>query len=158
MFMHNGQIGGYRAIRRRIELFIPDARYHARVGTTDTEALFLTALAHGLADDPVDAMETTLGLVLREVDHASIGAALRLTAALTGGETIWAFRWASDSRPATLYYQHTNRGAIVVSEPIDDRREDWTPVPQGHVLVARLGERPVARALKPAIPAPSGVA
>ena len=47
MFMHNGQVGGCQAIRRRLEALIPDELYNARVGTTDTEALFLIALATG---------------------------------------------------------------------------------------------------------------
>ena len=43
--MHNGQIGGYARIRRRLEAMIPDALYEARQGSTDSEALFLLALA-----------------------------------------------------------------------------------------------------------------
>lgn len=158
MFMHNGQVGGWRAIRRRVETFIPDSLYAARVGTTDTESLFLTALAHGLEDNPVEAIETTIGLVMNEMDRAAIGAPLRLTAALTDGQTIWAFRWASDRSPATLYYQQSHAGTVVVSEPIDERREDWTPVPPGQVLIARHGEVPVLRALSPTVPAGSGLA
>ena len=38
MFMHNGQVGGYTRIRRRIEELIPDALYGARLGTSDTES------------------------------------------------------------------------------------------------------------------------
>lgn len=158
MFMHNGQIGGYRAIRRRIESFIPDPLYNARVGTTDTEALFLMALAHDLESDPVQAMEDTLTQVMVEMDRAAIGAPLRLTAALTDGETIWAYRWASDHTPASLYYQQSREGTIVVSEPIDDHREDWMPVPSGKVLVARHGEKPTLRELNPKVPAGGGVA
>ena len=41
MFMHNGQIGGYGAVRRALEQLIPDDLYTARAGTTDSEALFL---------------------------------------------------------------------------------------------------------------------
>ena len=158
MFMHNGQIGGYHAIRRRLENLIPDELYAARTGTTDTEVLFLTALAHGLAEEPVPAMEKTLGTILAEMDRASIGAPLRLTAALTDGQTIWAFRWASDRAPATLYYRQSETGTIIVSEPIDEQREDWTAVPANGVLIARHGEKPVIHQLMPVIPAGSGLA
>ena len=158
MFMHNGQIGGYRAIRRQIETYIPDHLYNARVGTTDTEALFLIAMAHDLESDPVHAIETTLGLVLAEMDRASIGAPVRLTAALTDGESIWAFRWASDHSPATLYYQQSRDNTTIVSEPIDERREDWTPVPSGRVMIARHGTPPKFQDLNPKVPAPGGIA
>ena len=60
--MHNGQIGGYHTIRRRLEALIPDKLYNDRIGTTDTEALFLIALANGLEQDPVRAMAKTMGL------------------------------------------------------------------------------------------------
>ena len=52
-FMHNGQIGGWAAIRRAVEALIPDRLYAQRQGTTDTEALFLLAVANGLVEDPL---------------------------------------------------------------------------------------------------------
>lgn len=149
LFMHNGQIGGFAAIRRRIEALIPDALYAARVGTTDTEALFLAAQARGLAEDPPRAIAETLGLVRAEMEAAGIGAALRFTAALTDGETIWAFRWASDNAPPTLYFHQDETRVIVVSEPIDERREEWRAVPPGSVLTAAHGK---AAALAPLVP------
>src|SRR5882672_7060519 len=79
MFMHNGQIGGFQAIRRRLEALIPDELYNARAGTTDTEVLFLIALGNGLETEPIQAMAKTIGLVQTEMDRASIGAPLRLT-------------------------------------------------------------------------------
>jgi len=140
MFMHNGQIGGYRTIRRRrVEALVPDELYHVRTGTTDTEAIFLAAAARGLAADPVAAISETLELVLEEMRRGGVTAPLRFTAALTDGNAIWAFRWASDAAPPTLYYRQGERGLVVVSEPIDDDREDWHTVPAGHALVAAHG-------------------
>src|SRR3712207_9319218 len=55
LFMHNGQIGGYARIKRRIEALIPDELYDARLGTTDSEALFLASVANGLEADPIGA-------------------------------------------------------------------------------------------------------
>jgi glutamine amidotransferase len=140
MFMHNGQIGGYRTIRRRIEALVPDELYSERSGTTDTEAIFLAAAARGLRDDPVAAVSETLGLVLEEMRRGGVTTALRFTAALTDGNGIWAFRWASDTAPPTLYYRQEASGLVVVSEPIDDQREDWHEVPAGHALVAAHGK------------------
>ena len=44
LFMHNGQVGGWQRVRRRVEAMIPDALYTARTGTTDSEAIFLAAI------------------------------------------------------------------------------------------------------------------
>src|SRR6266705_5413551 len=47
MFMHNGLIGDWSLIRRKVEGLIPDALYQSRVGTTDSEAVFLAILGAG---------------------------------------------------------------------------------------------------------------
>lgn len=152
LFMHNGQIGGYRSIRRRVEALIPDGIYHQRAGTTDSEAIFLAALGAGLEDDPAGAISATLGRILGEMEWSGVTAALRFTAALTDGERLWAFRWASDGHPPTLYFRQSSCGLMVVSEPIDGHREDWHAVPVGSYLVAAPGAPVETRELRPAVP------
>jgi glutamine amidotransferase len=142
LFMHNGQIGGYTRIRRRVEALIPDELYVQRGGTTDTEALFLAALAEGMDEAPLRAMATTLERVRVEMDRARITEPLRFTAAVTDGRQLWAFRWSSDRHPPTLYYRQETDGLVVVSEPIDDRPEVWHAVPPNSSLSAGLGEAP----------------
>lgn len=139
MFMHNGQVGGWGHVRRQIEAMIPDRLYMARQGTTDSEAMLLAAVAMGLMEDPVAAMAAMLGRVRRLMDEAAIDEPLRFTAALTDGADLWAFRWASDGKPATLYWKHDNAGLIVVSEPIDGHREDWEAIPVGGCVIAPAG-------------------
>ncbi len=141
LFMHNGQIGGFNQIRRQVEALIPDALYAERTGTTDSEALFLAALGMGLAEDPVCAISAVLREVRAAMVRANITAPLRFTAALTDGAHLWAFRWASDDAPPTLYFRDGSNpdgsnGLVVVSEPIDGKREDWHAVPVGHALIA----------------------
>lgn len=140
MFMHNGQIGGWSRLRRRIEAMIPDELYTSRQGTTDSEAILLAAMAQGLEEDPPTALADTLGRIRAMMTAEGIREALRFTAALTNGETVWAFRWASDDKPATLYWREDEDGLTIVSEPIDDHREDWQAVPVGGFMVAREGE------------------
>ena len=115
---------------------IPDALYDERTGTTDSEAIFLAALARGLEQDPVAAMTETLAEVHGAMTAAGITTALRFTAALTDGVSLWAFRWASDGRPATLYWRQNASGLVVVSEPIDDAEGGWNAVPSGCTLVS----------------------
>ncbi|GJE46106.1 class II glutamine amidotransferase [Methylobacterium soli] len=143
MFMHNGQIGGYHRIKRRLEALIPDALYDGRRGTTDSEAIFLLALANGVVDNPIGAMAETLATVRELMQGAGIAEPLRFTALLTDGDSLTAYRWACDGRPPSLYYRETETGLIVVSEPIDGCREGWQVVPKGGTLQARRGERAV---------------
>lgn len=151
MFMHNGQIGGHKKIRRKVEGLIPDEFYVRRVGSTDSEAIFLAAFGQGLDQDPVGAVARTIRLVLDIQKEAGIKEAFRFAACLTDGERLWAFRWSSDPRPPTLYLSDRLDGTIVVSEPIDDACDSWVEVPKcGFVSITR-GGTPVYGSLDRAI-------
>ena len=139
LFMHNGQIGGYCRIKRRLEALIPDDLYDSRRGSTDSEAIFLLALANGLAEDPVGAMARTIETIRGLMQAASVAEPLRFTAVVTDGESLTAYRWACDSRPPSLYFREGPGGLVVVSEPIDGCREGWQVVPKGATLQARRG-------------------
>jgi len=151
MFMHNGQIGGYPAVRRGLDQLIPDELYAARAGTTDSEALFLVALAMGLADDPVGAMARALGAAKALMKKAGVDEPLRFTAALTNGEDLYAFRWACDARPATLYHREQGDAIVIVSEPLDRAQSGWTEVPRACSLVAKRGQPVVLRCMNEAM-------
>lgn len=140
MFMHNGQVGQYCAIKRRLDALIPDEHYPHRSGTTDSEALFLAAFAYGLERDPLGAMTKTLHAVHDLMLRAGLREPLKFTAALTDGRELYAFRWASDGQAPTLYWRQSGAGIIIVSEPLDGERAQWREVPQGCVLVARDGQ------------------
>jgi glutamine amidotransferase len=140
LFMHNGQVGGWPLVRRRVEAMIPDALYEARGGTTDSEAILLVAMAQGLTDGPARAIGATLAEVHGLMRAAGTTDPLRFTAALTDGQRLWAFRWASDNRPPTLYWREDADGLVVVSEPIDQHRADWHSVPAGAWLESVPGE------------------
>lgn len=135
LFMHNGQIGGYGLIRRKLEQMLPDEFYLSRQGTTDSELIFLLALSLGLDSDPIGSMAESLGIVRREMSQAGIDDPLRFTAVLSDGNRIFAFRCASDSMAPTLYYTGAGSAALtLVSEPLDTDRPRWTAVPQAHVI------------------------
>ena len=73
------------------------------------------------------------------MNKAGVREPLRFTAALTDGNDLYAFRWASDSHAPTLYWRQSASSIVVVSEPLDGDRAQWREVPQGCVLVARGG-------------------
>ena len=145
MFMHNGQIGGFDRIKRRIEGLIPDDLYIHRSGATDSEALFLALMGRGFGGGIVAAVAALLNEVVALMRQAGIAEPLRFTAALTDGRDVHAFRWASDDRAPSLYWREDGGDLVIVSEPLDDARGQWREVPKGCAVVARHG-RPVEMA------------
>jgi glutamine amidotransferase len=147
LFMHNGQIGGYTQLRRQLEARLPDTLYGDRRGATDSELLFLLALARMQAGTP--AAEAMLGVlddtVLLMQQHG-ITLPLRFAAVLSDGEQLLAFRIASDDQPPTLYLRRTRRGVTVASEPLCDPAEGgpetgpWNMLPQGAVVHITAGQ------------------
>ena len=135
LFMHNGQIGGYDRLRRRIEALVPDDYYAYRAGTTDSELLFLLLLAQGLERDPIGAIGRMLAQVEAEMRAAAVAQPLRFTAAVSDGARLYAIRHASDDRPPSLYLQKQDAGFVVVSEPLESNGDDWQVVPPDRVLI-----------------------
>ena len=142
MFMHNGQIGCYGALKRKLENLIPDDLYLHRDGTTDSEALFLIALSYGAESDPVGAFSQVLRTVTEMMANSGVREPLRFAATYTNGEDLYAFRWASDNKAPTLYLRGMEGALMVASEPVDNEHDDWTLIPQGHALIAKR-DRPV---------------
>ncbi|SMC71809.1 glutamine amidotransferase [Fulvimarina manganoxydans] len=128
LFMHNGQIGGYDRLRRRIDSLIPDEFYGHRHGTGDSEAIFLIAAGQGLETDPVWAIDRALRLCLSAMTDMGIADPLRFSAVLMDGETTHAFRWSSDARPPTLYWRALEGGIAFSSEPCSLDASLWTPL------------------------------
>ncbi len=130
-FMHNGQIGGYERLRRHLDMLLPDHLYACRLGTTDSEVMFLLALAYGLAEDPQGAMARLAGTVETLAGKYGCEPLLRFTAAFSDGRRHYAVRYASDAFAPTLYYRkhHTAGGRTIASEPLDAERDDWEAVP-----------------------------
>ena len=137
--MHNGFIGSWSRLRRRVEALIPDELYPARIGTTDSEAVFLAILGAGI-EYPVAAAETVLARLTNLANQTDSGDRLRFTAALSNGRDLYAFRYAVNDRANTLYYRESDRGIVIVSEPLD-RDNNWIAVPEDSVVVAYAGER-----------------
>jgi glutamine amidotransferase len=140
MFMHNGQIGDWAPIRRKVEALIPDMFYPSRVGTTDSEAVFLAILGAGAEDDPVAATVRTLGVITQMVRDSGTSEPLRFTSALTNGTDLYGFRYVHNGNANTLYYRESGGSVVMASEPLDSSRDLWKPVPPGHIVVARAAE------------------
>lgn len=138
MFMHNGSVGNWSRARRKVEALIPDELYPSRIGTTDSEAVFLAILGAGAARDPVAATLRTLA-ALTEIGRPH-RAPLRFTSALTDGHNLYAFRFAANDEANTLYYRISEGDLLLVSEPLDGKRDEWIPVPANHMVLAAAGK------------------
>lgn len=129
-FMHNGQIGGYDRFRRDADMLIPEDLYTARRGATDSEALFLVAVAEGLQDDPKGALERAAARFIGLAKAKGALPYLRLTAALSDGKRLYAVRYATDDAAPSLYHRwsDTRAGYAVVSEPLEAEEGGWEEV------------------------------
>jgi glutamine amidotransferase len=135
-FMHNGQIVDYERLRRRLEGMLDDELFNDRCGTTDSELIFLLALQFGLAEDPVRAMSIATGVV-EELAMTIVGSALlRFTAAFSDGKSLYAIRYATDSKAPSLYAAPLNMGSgyCLVSEPLNDDIDAWVEIPTGSAV------------------------
>ncbi|WP_289034059.1 class II glutamine amidotransferase [uncultured Roseibium sp.] len=138
-FMHNGQIGGYGLIRKRLDAMIPDHLYQYRTGATDSEALFLIAVGYGLDHDPVGAMRRAV----QEVEDVARAHGqlpyMRFAAVWSDGRHLFAARYASDNCAPSLFYRSFVDGTSVVSEPLDEAPEAWTEVKSGTIVLLADG-------------------
>jgi predicted glutamine amidotransferase len=140
MFMHNGMIGNWSRLRRKVEALIPDEVYGSRIGTTDSEAVFLAIIGAGADQDPIAATARVLALLTDMVSSNDYNEPLRFTSALTNGRDLYAFRYATNDSANSLYYRESGGNVLVVSEPLDAERAHWKPVPPGHAIVAKAGK------------------
>ena len=157
MFVHNGYVDGYEALRRDLLLAVRPDLFPNIKGTTDSEVLFHLALTFGLADDPIAGLERMAGFVETLGADAGIAEPLQMTVGVTDGERLWAARYASGSVANTLHYsadveslrelypeneRFAHFGAdsrVVVSEPLTPLPGVWHEIPAGAAIVVTKG-------------------
>lgn len=141
LFIHNGQIGGFGKVRRRLEAQLPDHLFEQRRGGTDSELLFLLTVARMEAGLPaVEAMHQVLTDTTAAMQEAGVEEPLRFAAALADGEQLWAVRWASDHQPPSLFVKPQPGGWAIASEPLGDDTEHWSALEQGQVVHIHQGQ------------------
>lgn len=151
LFMHNGRIGGYDKVRRDLEFRIAPHLYNDRIGTTDSEIIFLLLLGNGLLTDPAHAYRQTIADIESAMQANGVTEPLRFTACATDGQTLHAIRYSSDNSAPTLFYAQgqevqVDNGAcnfpcgtgavLILSEPLDRDDACWNEVPEGYFLTA----------------------
>ena len=148
LFMHNGYINEFGAIKRDLILAIDPSLYPQIQGSADTEVLFYLALTLGLEDDPPAAVEQAIGLVEAVAARHGVPNPFQGTIATTDGETIWAFRYSSERNSRSLFFtthvptlrelyperqlfqEVSDNARLIVSEPLGDVAGVWNEVPE----------------------------
>lgn len=162
MLMHNGGIGGFAEIKRKLRRGLSDVAYNWIKGETDTQHLFAVfidkMLAHGenyTPQDLVDALVATINDIEAMKVEAGSDETSYLNVVVSDGNTIVGTRFisSSDEEALSLYYSTGSRyvceggvcrmvetdesesSAMIVSEKLTDLQQDWRKVPQNHLVV-----------------------
>lgn len=145
-FALNGFIAGFRnTAMRKMRADLPDHLYSALTGVSDTETIFLTAVAElerGLG--PADALRHAYRSSIELASSAGVDAPLNLV--LADAQSVTLTRGSNGVEPNSLYWtadsELTPGGTLVASEPLTPG-EAWTSVPAGHLITISPGADPV---------------
>ena len=157
LFVHNGLINEFREVRRELMLALDPALFPDLQGSTDSEVLFYLALTNGLQEDPLAALERTIGFVEQTADRHGIDRAIQASIGVSDGERLWAVRYSTEGKSRTLFAS-ADAGALkqlhpenprlqalrdddrlVVSEPFADLPGAWHELPESSALIVLPG-------------------
>ncbi|GAB3786307.1 class II glutamine amidotransferase [Nocardioides ungokensis] len=170
LWMHNGFIDGFHAMKRDLAMAVDPDRYADMEGTTDSEMLLFLALTFGLEDDPPTAVARAVGLVEETAQRHGIRFPMQGTMATTDGATTWAFRYSTEGKSRSLFHstdvsmlkqqypdnpelhELSDDARMVVSEPLGELRGAWREVPEASCVAIHAGEETITP-FKPLMPA-----
>lgn len=173
IMVHNGLVNEFHLIRRELMLGLDPDSFAEIEGSADSEVLFHLALARGLQDDPLDALERTIGLVEEVQRRRGIEPALQMSIGVSDGETLWAVRYSSAHESRTLFRSEDaeairrlhpenarvqrllDTDRIVVSEPLADLEGAWHELDESTTLTVHPGGDVETRDFRPRAPAPA---
>jgi predicted glutamine amidotransferase len=157
LFVHNGFVADFHLLRRDLMLEIDPALFPEVHGSTDTEVIFHLALTYGLEQDPIGALERTVGLIEETGRRHDVENPVQASFGVSDGESLWAARYSSDGQARSLFassdadairhlypdnerFQHlTEDDRLIVSEPFSDLPGVWHEIPEATAVTARRG-------------------
>lgn len=162
-FMHNGDVGGFRRVRRELLAILSDDAFRMIEGTTDSEhvfALFTDRVHRRAGEDPAEAMTAamreTLELIVGLVERHGDGLPSYLNMAVSDGRCAVVTRFTTDApeHSETLYMDRgrryvcfdgvccmlpageADRAVLISSEPLTEDA-GWEVIPPNHVVTVR---------------------
>ena len=157
LFVHNGYLADFHLLRRDLMLAVAPDRFASVQGSTDTEVVFQLALSLGLEDDPIGALERTVGLIEETARRRDVAGAVQATFGISDGRTLWAVRYATEGTARSLFasadvasirhlhpenprFQRLGRDdRLIVSEPFSDLPGVWEPIAEATAVTVRAG-------------------
>jgi glutamine amidotransferase len=157
LWMHNGQIANFQTIKRELVMAIDPSLFLEIKGSSDTEIFFFLALTFGLDQDPPAAVERAVGFIERIGRSNGTPHLMRMSVAVSDGESVWGFRYSSEGVPPSLYFSTdigtlraqypdvsafqtlSEESRLIVSEPLGNRAGVWNEVPPSSYGVVRPG-------------------
>jgi glutamine amidotransferase len=157
LFVHNGFIADFHLLRRELMLAIDPALFANVQGSTDTEVVFQLALTFGLEQDPIRALERTVGLIESTARSHGVDDSVQASFGVSDGTSLWAVRYATNGRPRSLFasadpdtikqlhpdnprlQRLSSDDRLIVSEPFSDLPGDWHEIPAASAVTVRYG-------------------
>jgi glutamine amidotransferase len=167
LFVHNGLINQFRAVRRELMLAIDPELFPDIQGSTDSELMFNLALTYGLEEDPLAALERTIGLVEGAAGAHGIENSVQASIGVSDGERLWAVRYSTEGKSRTLFASADaqaikelhpenprlqlirDEDRLVVSEPFADLPGVWHEIPESTALIVHPDGSDERRAFHP---------
>lgn len=136
MFLHNGQIGGFEQVKFELERQLCETLFLKRMGTTDSELIFLLMLQNGLKKQPIEAIKTTLAMIASAMSSKEIIEPLKASICISDGNQFWAVRYSSDQHAPTVFIKQRGADIVLASEPLESSKE-WRQVAPQTILNIR---------------------
>ncbi len=166
LFMHNGDVGNFRKVRRQLMGSVRDEAFDNVYGSTDSEHVFALVIDEMLrAPSWIDesarmakALQSAIVRVVDAVEKSGDGEPSYLNCALSDGRNAVVSRFSNDPNetPESLYYYsgaiypsldgHVARSVIVSSERLTEDPA-WREIPPNHMVILRSGHEPELAAL-----------
>jgi predicted glutamine amidotransferase len=161
-FMHNGVIGGFKDIRRKLLRRLRDTAYDAILGSTDSEHLFGLFLNHIAdpqgevsCDEMVEAIQKALFDLSELLIECNVKDHSYINVCITNGISLIAVRYTTNQsvQPASLYYMYGKEyhcraehctmepgngkpsAIVVASEPFTYKRSEWMKVERNSLFI-----------------------
>ena len=130
--------------------------------------VFHLALTFGLEEDPIRALELTVGLIEETARRHGTADAVQASFGVSDGTKLWAVRYASDGSARSLFasndvqairhlYPDNERlqrlsddDRLIVSEPFSDLPGVWQEIPQATAVTVERGGVLEERPFRPA--------